>query len=166
VHKSEDDTARTHLQADGELYLPVGAPAAVAVYGTVANTIHHAWSEQVALEIDVGAEVRSGWTVSLGAIGYYGWEFPEHGESSNGATIGLVGYGERGRITLLAEYDLSSDFLDGDSYSVAGSYRLSRDSANPEWVVRGGWEKGDVFSLRLQLGLLHNKPRPARLSLR
>jgi hypothetical protein len=119
---------------------------------------------RLALELDVGSKIGSGWEVSVGAIGYYGWMFPRDGESSNGATLGLAGYGERGRIKLLAEYDLSSDFLGEDSYSVAGSFRLTPDSSNPELSVRGGWEKGDIFSLRLQLGVLHNKPRPARLS--
>jgi hypothetical protein len=166
LHRYQDGTAHTHLQADGELYPPVRKPFAVGVYVMVANTIDLGWSEQVALELDVGSEIGSGWEVGFGVIGYYGWTFPRDGESSHGAILGLAGYGERGRIKLSAEYDLSSDFLGEDSYSLAGSLRLTPLSANPELSVRGGWEKGDIFSLRLQLGVLHNKPRPARLSIR
>jgi hypothetical protein len=166
LHRFQEGTGRTHVQADGELYPPVSKPLTVGVYGMIANTIDLGWSEQVALELDVGSEIGSGWEVSLGVIGYYGWESPRDGESSSGAILGLAGYGERGRIKLSTEYDLPSDYLGEDSYSVAVSFRLTRNSANPELSVRGGWEKGDIFSLRLQLGVLHNKPRPARFSLR
>lgn len=166
VRRYRGGTARAHWQIDGELRPPIEKlmkSLVLTVYATHASTIDVARSEELAIELDWVYETKSKTVLSLGAVGYYGWEFPEDAESSHGSVLGVLGYWEQGRFAALAEYDLSSDFAGGDSYTVAGWCRLTPKASNTQVSVRGGYEEGDVFSLRLELGLAHNRTRPAVL---
>lgn len=164
LRRYRSGTAHARWQVDGEITLPVGPlvklPLSALITATHGHTIDVGRSDVIAAELDWTFREDARMVLALGAIGYYGWESPQDGESAHGAILGLIGYGSRGRFDLFSEYDFSSDFAGGDSYSVAGSYRITGDSSKTELRLRGGWEKEDTYSLRLELGVPHNKVKP------
>jgi hypothetical protein len=168
MRRYEDNAAHFRWQVDGEIYPPIGIPLELPVElmiaATLAHTLDVGHSEVIAAELDWLIRDNSSTRLSLGVVGYYDWESPQHEESSDGPIGGLVGYWKHRRYELVTEYDFSSEVAGGDGYSVAGSIRLSEESSKRELRLRGGWEKGDIFSLRLELGIPDNKPasRPGR----
>ncbi len=161
LRRLQDGTAHAGWQADGEIYPPIGPLGTVQLEAMIAathvHTIDVGRSDGIAAELDVVLRGSTRMKLSVGAIGYYAWESPRAREASHGVILGLIGFWRRGRFDLLSEYDFSSDLAGEDSYSVAGSYRITGDSAKKELRLRGGWEKGDTYSLRLQLAMPHNK---------
>jgi hypothetical protein len=168
LRRYRNGTAHARWQVDGEIYPPVGPALKLPLYAMISashgHTIDVGRSDVIIAEVDVVIPAHPSMELTLGPIGYYGWESPRAGESSQGVILGLNGYLGWGRFDLIPEYDFSSDFAGGDSYSVGGSFRITGDSSKTELRLRGGWEKGDTFSLRLQLGVPHDTPRERRRS--
>lgn len=161
LRRYRSGTAHARWQVDGEIWPPVdkltALPLTAIIGATHAHTIDIGRSDVLWTQLDVAIPVDSGMELSLGPIGYYAWESPQGGEASDGAIFGLIGYWGWGRFYLLPEYDFSSDIAGGDYYLVTASYRLTAESSKIELRLVGGWDKGDTYSLRLELGVPHNK---------
>ena len=150
-------------QLDGEFYLRPwklgNGRLQPLITGTHAQTFDVGRSELLAAELDVVLPTPESLYLSVGPVVYYGWDAPRGGDASDGAFAGLVGFLEQGRFALQPEYDFSSDFAGGDSYSVAAWCRLWGASDGLNVKLRGGWEKGDTYSIRLEVGVPDNHPR-------
>jgi hypothetical protein len=163
VRRHADGADHFRYQLDGEFYLRPRKLGKVGLQplftGTHAQTFDVGHSELLAAELDVVLPTPESLYLSVGPVVYYGWDAPRGGDASDGAFAGLVGFLEQGRFALQPEYDFSSDFAGGDSYSVAAWCRLWGASDGLNVKLRGGWEKGDTYSIRLEVGVPDNHPR-------
>lgn len=167
LRQARDGTAHGGWQIDAEVDPTIPGtsrfPLLAALYAIHTQTFGVERSDELEVEIDAALTRDTSFTAGL--LGYYDWLDPETGRSSHGSTFGLTASWSGGPLTLAPEYDFASAFGGGkDSYSLAANLKLLKTAKNTELSVRGGWKKGDNFSLRVQLGVADVRRHASRLA--
>jgi len=134
----------------------------LVIAGTHAQTLSVSRFDELSAEIDLGADPN----ITLSGVAYYDWSKPNSGLLSRGAYFGALAEFVVGELKIDPEYDFDSDINGGDFYSVVGSLVVHRSNKGRTVTLRGGWQKGDTFSLRLQFGIPSNKTVPSDRRLR
>jgi hypothetical protein len=152
-------TTKLRWQVGGEIDPPLPSIGKLPLLGIMtalyAQTADVERTSEIAGEIDIPILQDS--TLLLGGIAYYDWRWPESASAQHGATFGVTSFFEKGPLRITPEYDFSSSFNGGDYYSIAASLLLFETPAKSQVRLRGGWGKGDTFSLRIQLGVPSNR---------
>jgi hypothetical protein len=154
------DTARLRWQAGGEIDPKLPSLGKLPLFGVISALYAQTADVERASEIAGGIEVSllPNSTLLLGGIAYYDWRWPERQSGRDGATFGVTSSFKKGRFRIAPEYDFSSSINGGDYYSISASLFLFETRSKSQVSFRGGWEKGDAFSLRLDLGVPSNRP--------
>lgn len=149
------------VEGDVEPSLPdVGKSKLGLIFSALhAQTVSVSQIDEVTAELDVQPDPNV--EITFSGIAYYDWIKPEGGLTSKGAYFGTAVTFGIGNLEIVPEYDFPSSINDGDSYSIVASLIVHESKAKGRTVaVRGGWEKGDVFSLRLAFGVPKRRITP------
>jgi hypothetical protein len=166
VRRTVDDVSHGRWVADG--YIAPSLPnlgkstLGLLISGTHAQTFSVSRFDELSAELDFGPNPN----ITLSGVAYYNWSKPTGESLSHGAYFGVLAEYMVGQLKVAPEYDFDSDINGGDFYSVVGSLVVHRSTKGRTVTLRGGWEKGDTFSFRLQFGIPSNRTVPSGRRLR